>query len=115
MDTTQSLATSTAKTMQVPPETTTESTPHKMSALRQVTSAETAPNIRIRISTINGSTVTSVLPDSGADISTAGLQLLPLLDEHQLNLLSSSVSPQDSQWSQDDTYWQTFRQLLDPG
>jgi len=35
-----------------------------------------------------------VLPDSGADISAAGPQLLTLLDEHHLNLLPSLMSPQ---------------------
>jgi len=79
--------------MQVPPESTTEPLPNALSALRQVTSAESAPNIRIHISTVNGSTVTSVMPDSGADITAAVLQLLTLLDEHQLNHLPSMMTP----------------------
>ena len=89
---TQPPATSTAKAMQVLPENP-ETVPNKMSALKQVISAEPAPTITIRITTANGSTVTSVLPDSGADISAAGPQLLTLLDEHQLNFLPSLTSP----------------------
>ena len=69
---TQPPASLTVKSMQVPPESTIEPTSNTLSALRQVTSAEPAPNIMIHISTVNGSTVTSVLSDSGADISAAG-------------------------------------------
>ena len=90
---TQPPASLTAKSMQVPPESTIEPTSNTLSALKQVTSAEPAPNITIHISTVNGSTVTSVLPDSGADISAAGPQLLTLLKEHKLNLLPSTMSP----------------------
>ena len=86
-------ASSTARSMQVPSEATTEPTSTSMSALKQVSSAEPAPTIRLHIRTVNGSTITSVLPDSGADISAAGLQILTQLDEHQLNLLPSTMSP----------------------
>ena len=79
--------------MQVPSEATTEPTSTSMSALKQVSSTEPAPTIRLHIRTVNGSTITSVLPDSGADISAAGLQILTLLDEHQPNLLHSTMSP----------------------
>ena len=86
-------ASSTARSMQVPSEATTEPTSTSMSALKQVSSAEPAPTIRLHIRTVNGSTITSVLPDSGADISAAGPQILTQLDEHQLNLLPSTMSP----------------------
>ena len=73
--------------------TITDPTSNQLAALRQVTTAEPAPTIKIRIMTTNGSTIISVLPDSGADISAAEPQLLTLLDEHPLNLLPSLVSP----------------------
>ena len=73
--------------------TTTDSNPNQLSALRQVTATEPPPTTKIRIATANGSNVISVLSDYGADISAAGPQLLTLLDEHPLNLLPSLVSP----------------------
>ena len=86
---------SSTKAIQMPQQnnTITDPTSNQLAALRQVTTAEPAPTIKIRITTTNGSTVISVLPDSGADISAAGPQLLTLLDEHPLNLLPSLVSP----------------------
>ena len=65
----------------------------QLQTIRQVTTAETAPTIGIRILTVNGSCDTLALPDSGADISAAGPQLLKLLNEHTLNLLPSEVTP----------------------
>jgi len=64
-----------------------------LSALRHVTAADPAPSTQIYISTLNGSAMASVLPDSGANISTAGPHLPTLLDEHPANLLPSHMSP----------------------
>ena len=54
---------------------------------------EPAPTILIGMSALNGSCTFPVLPDSGADISVAGLAMLECLNEHPDNLLSSSVTP----------------------
>ena len=83
-----------ANAMQTSEETTaTEHNPNHLSALRQVAAADPAPTTQVHISTVNGSSTTPVLPDSGADISAAGPHLLTLLDEHPSNLLPSLVSP----------------------
>ena len=63
----------------------------KMSTIRQVTAAEPAPTILIRISTNKRSYQTQVLPDSGADISAAGQDLLEHLDEHTDYLVPSQI------------------------
>ena len=65
----------------------------QLSTIRQVTATEPAPTVSICILSINGSCETQVLPDSGADISAAGPQLLHSLSEHALNLLPSKVTP----------------------
>ena len=65
----------------------------QLSTIRQVTTTESAPTVSIRILSINGSCETQALPDSGADISVAGPQLLHSLSEHALNLLPSKVTP----------------------
>ena len=54
---------------------------------------EPAPTILIGMSALNGSCTFPVLPDSGADISVAGLAMLECLNKHPDNLLSSSVTP----------------------
>ena len=54
---------------------------------------EPAPTILIGMSVLNGSCTFPVLPDSGADISVAGLAMLECLNEHPDNLLYSSVTP----------------------
>ena len=93
--TTQPPAYPSANVMYIPPEdaTITEQSPNHLSALRQVTGTDHAPTISIQVSTVNGSAVTSMLPDTGADISAAGPHLLTLLDEHPSNLLPSLISP----------------------
>ena len=63
--------------------------PHVYSA-REI---EPAPTLVVHMSTPNGHTSVSVLPDSGAEISVAGHRLLTLLQEHSHNLLSSSMAP----------------------
>ena len=55
--------------------------------IRQVTAAEHAPIILIHIPTNKRSYQTQVLPDSGADISAAGQDLLEYLDEHTDHLV----------------------------
>ena len=87
----QPAPTPSTKTLQI----TQPNDPHppQLQTIRQVTAAETAPTIGIRILTVNGSCDTLALPDSGADISAAGPQLLKLLNEHTLNLLPSKVTP----------------------
>jgi len=72
-------------------DTTTE--PNHLSALRQVMAADPAPSTQIYISTLNGSAMAPVLPDSRADFSAAGPHLLTLLNEHPANLLPSQMSP----------------------
>ena len=59
----------------------------KMSTIRQVTAAEPAPTILIHISTNKRFYQTPVLPDSGADISAAGQDLLEHLNEHTDHLV----------------------------
>ena len=61
----------------------------KMSTIRQVTAAEPSPTILIHISTNKRSYQMQVLPDSGADISAAGQDLLEYLDEHTDHLVLS--------------------------
>ena len=65
----------------------------KMSMIRQVTAAEPAPTILIRISTNKRSYQTQVLPDSGAEISAAGKDLLEHVDEHTDHLVPSQIIP----------------------
>ena len=65
----------------------------QMSTIRQVTATDPAPTILIHISSDNGSQHMQVLPDSGADVSAAGQQLLQHLNEHINNLLPSEITP----------------------
>lgn len=57
------------------------------------TNVEPAPTIHIRMSSLNGTSLVQVLPDSGADVSVAGLAFLNSLSEPQGNLLHSDVKP----------------------
>ena len=54
---------------------------------------ESAPTLEVQMSSLNGQATVEVLPDSGADVCVEGLTLLKQLNEHQDNLLSSSVTP----------------------
>ena len=54
---------------------------------------EPAPTIVVRMTALNGSVAFPVLPDSGADISVAGPDVLKSLNDHPDNLLPSSVKP----------------------
>ncbi len=52
-----------------------------------------APTLPVHIQGLNGEAVVEVLPDSGADISAAGIEFLSQINEHVLNLLPSDVKP----------------------
>ena len=54
---------------------------------------EPAPTIQLHVESLNGSSTITVLPDSGADVSVAGLAVLDKLNEHPDNLLQSDVTP----------------------
>ena len=62
-------------------------------SLNQIKATDPAPTVMMRIITPNGSCQTQVLPDSGADISAAGEQILSQLNEHRDNLLPSEFAP----------------------
>ena len=64
-----------------------------MSTIRQVTATNPAPTILILLSSDNGLHHMQVLPDSGADVSAAGQQLLEHLNEHVNNFLPSEITP----------------------
>ena len=64
-----------------------------LSNIHHVACTDTAPLIDIKVSSLNGSTTFKVLPDSGADISAAGKDILLHLNEHTDNLLSSDIIP----------------------
>ena len=64
-----------------------------LSTIRHVTATDPAPKITLNISSLNGATAASVLPDSGADISAAGEEILVHLNEHIDNLLPSTTVP----------------------
>ena len=66
---------------------------HRLDTITQIAVTEPAPTIEVCICSANGSCDTLALPDSGADISAAGPQLLQLLKEHPLNLLPSEIIP----------------------
>ena len=58
-----------------------------------MSTADPAPTILIKLTSLNRSCHTDVLPDSGADISAAGELLLHLLNDHVYNLLPSDIIP----------------------
>ena len=64
-----------------------------MSNIRNVASTDPAPLIAINVSSLHGSITIKVLPDSGADISAAGTEILHHLNEHVDNLLPSRIIP----------------------
>ena len=64
-----------------------------LSNISNVAASDPAPKITINITTLNGSTSISVLPDSGADVSAAGKAILHHLNEHVDNLLPSHIVP----------------------
>ena len=59
----------------------------------QETTMEPAPTITVQISSSTGTRYLEVLPDSGADISAAGQEVLELLGQHIDNILPSGINP----------------------
>ena len=55
--------------------------------------ADPAPTLTVHIQALNGQATVEVLPDSGANISAAGVDFLTHFNEHVLNLLPSDVKP----------------------
>ena len=53
---------------------------------------ESAPTVGVQMSSLNGQTPVETLPDSKADVCVGRPTLLKQLNEHQDNLLSSSVT-----------------------
>ena len=68
------------------PEVNSSSTPCQRNMI------ESAPTVKVHVSSLNGHAVVSVLPDSGADVSLAGSSLLQDLKDHPDNLPPSAVS-----------------------
>ena len=66
---------------------------HTLSNIRNVASTDPAPLIPINVTSLHGSITIKVLPDSGADISAAGTEILCCLNEHANNLLPSRIIP----------------------
>ena len=62
--------------------------------IKHVTTNDAAPTILIHVSSLNGSSDIEMLPDSGADISAAGREILTRLGEHVDNLPPSGITPQ---------------------
>jgi len=62
--------------------------------IRHVTTYNAAPTIQIHVASLNGSSEIEMLPDSGADISATGRELLMLLGEHVDNIPPSGITPQ---------------------
>ena len=60
---------------------------------RDTRDIEPAPTIEVHISNPNGNTTVKALPDSGADISVAGTDVIELLGDHRDNLLPARVTP----------------------
>ena len=59
----------------------------------QEAATEPAPTITVQVSSSTGTRNLNVLPDSGADISTAGQEVLEFLGQHVDNILPSRISP----------------------
>ncbi len=65
----------------------------KSSGLHNTKHVEPAPTIEVHVSNPNGSAFTQALPDSGANISIAGVGIVELLGDHKDNLLPSQITP----------------------
>ena len=57
------------------------------------THMERAPTVMVQLSTLNGSATVKALPDSGADVSVAGMAAVKQLGVHKDSLLPSRVMP----------------------
>ena len=55
--------------------------------------SDPAPTLTVHVQALNGQAKVEVLPDSGADISAAGVDFLAHFNESVLNLLPSDVKP----------------------
>ena len=58
------------------------------------THIERAPTVMVQLSTLNSSASMKALPDSGADVSVAGMAVVKQLGVHKDSLLPSGVMPQ---------------------
>ena len=61
--------------------------------IHHVTANETAPTIHVHVTSPHGSSEIEMLPDSGADVSAAGKEILAYLGEHIDNLPQSEITP----------------------
>ena len=66
---------------------------HSLPHIQHVTTNEAAPTIHVHVTSLNGSREIEMLPDSGADISAAGKEILNSLGEHADNLPQSGITP----------------------
>ena len=81
-------------TVQTPSTQAIEAVPRiHTSNIGDPTIVDPAPKISIHISALNGAANLEILPDSGADISVAGKEILCKLGEHEHNLLPSKIVP----------------------
>ena len=65
----------------------------RLSSIMSLNYADPAPTLTVHIQALNGQATVEVLPDSGADISAAGVDFLTHFNKHVLNLLPSDVKP----------------------
>ncbi len=89
-------------TKELPPQTNSlcVSGPRQIGAARircpsmmSLNHADPAPTLAVHIQALNGQATVEVLPDSGADVSAAGVDFLAHFSEHIHNLLPSDVKP----------------------
>ena len=57
------------------------------------TRKEPAPTIEVQMTSLTGKKNITVLPDSGAEITAAGMGILKYLDHYPHNLLPSTIVP----------------------
>ena len=65
----------------------------RLSSVKGLNYADPAPTLTVHVRALNGQASVEVLPDSGADISAAGVNFLAHFNEHVPNLLPSDVKP----------------------
>ena len=76
-----------------PPMETNTTSHTKLSNIHHMSSSDPAPMIPVNITSTNGSCDIEVLPDSGADISASGKEILAHLNEKVELLIPSDVFP----------------------
>ena len=75
--------------------------PRRVATLIAATKKAHAPTVKVQVVTQSGRSVTvEAIPDTGADVSAAGPEILALLGESTLNLMSSSETPQSADGSE---------------